>query len=283
MREIKTITIVGVGLIGGSLGLAIKKKHIAKRVIGFGRNLRKLEFSKRIGAVDYITLDLKDAVSSADLIVICLPVISIIKFGRKIIPFLKKGAIITDVGSTKKGIVKNLTSILPDNVYFVGAHPLAGSNESGIEFARQDLFDNSRCIITPVKSTNKEACEIVESMWEKIGVRVNYLSPVEHDRLIASTSHLPHILAVSIVNTVLENNINKIKSMIATGFKDTTRIASSNPVLWRDICFTNRINIINSIENFEKHLVKIKKAIKEKEPKILLNLFESAKIKREKI
>ena len=283
MRKFNTITIVGVGLIGGSLGLAIKKEHLAETVIGFGRNLKRLKEAKRIGAVDLVTTDAKQALKKADLVVICLPVQLIIKFSREIFPYLKKGCIITDVGSTKKEITEKLTKIFNRSSYFVGAHPLAGSHKSGIEFAKQDLFKNTTCIITPIKSTNNMAIKKVRNLWKKLGSRVICISPGDHDRLIAKTSHLPHIIAVTLTDAVLGNNSDKIKKFIATGFKDTTRIAASNPVLWQDICSTNRTNIIKSIEKFEIHLSKLKKLLKKNKIRDILTIFEKAKEKREKI
>lgn len=283
MKDIKTIVIVGAGLIGGSFGLAIKKKYRDCKVIGFGRDLNRLKSAKKIGAVDWTTLNLKDAVSNADVVILCLPVKSIIKFAIEILQFVKKGCIITDVGSTKKEIVESLENKMPDDVHFIGAHPLAGSHNSGVKFANDNLFKNTVCIVTPTKATNRDALNTIKSIWTKIGAKVIFISPDEHDKLIAKTSHLPHIISVSLISTVLDNLIRKIQPFIASGFKDTTRISASNPVLWRDICVTNRVNIIRNIEKFEKHLAKIKNVLKKNNGKILLNLFKLAKEKREKI
>lgn len=276
------ITVIGTGLIGGSLGLAIKKNKIARKVIGYGRNYNKLKLAKIAGAVDLITTDLKEAVKDSDIIILCLPIRLILKFSKKISGLVKKGCIITDAGSTKSEIVKSSTKIFK-NAYFVGSHPLAGSHNSGIKFAKQDLFEDSTSVITPIKNTDKTAVKKIKFIWERIGAKVILMTPEEHDRLVSLTSHLPHLVAVSLTNTVLDKNIKKIKQMIASGFKDTTRISASSSILWSDICFTNKTNIIKGIEKFKNQLTEIERALKNNNFKKLKSLLKKAKLKREKI
>jgi len=283
MEQIKSIAIIGVGLIGGSLGLALKKSNLVQNIIGIGRKEERLQQALKLGAVDSVVTDIYFGVKKADLVVLATPVNSILEIANKMLPYLKMGTIVIDVGSTKKKIVRNLTpSLNLSEIYFVGTHPLAGSEESGIEAAKPDLFKGAICIITPIPQTNKEALSIVHSLWEGIGAKVVEMTPEIHDELIAYSSHLPHLIAVSLADLIRMQD-KKILPLLASGFKDTTRIASSHPVMWRDICLTNQEEILKSISEFKKILEKWQRLIEQANPDVLTKEFEEVKKFRDQI
>lgn len=244
------VSIIGVGLIGGSFGLALKEKGLAAEIIGVGRRETSLKEALRVGAVDETTLDLKEGVSQADLVVLAAPVGSILRIGRQIVPYLKEGAILTDVGSAKEEIVRTLGGLTKN---FVGVHPMAGSNESGVEKATASLFEKATCVITPTGETSKKALNVVEDLWKKVGARVVQMSPETHDFLVAITSHLPHLAASSLVSLAAKEK-EKAVPLIATGFKDTTRIASSHPQLWSDIFLSNKEMVLSALKGYKEIL-----------------------------
>ncbi|MEW6558131.1 MAG: prephenate dehydrogenase/arogenate dehydrogenase family protein [Elusimicrobiota bacterium] len=272
------IAIIGVGLIGGSIGLAIKDSKLKiQNVTGIGRNIERLKIAKKLGAVDKITTNFREGVKDADIIFVCLPVSLIADTVKKIIPFCKKGAIITDVGSVKTPIVKKVENFLfpiPSSLspVFIGGHPIAGSEKTSVKYASKELFKNAVVILTPTTKTKKNALDIIKNLWKKMGAKVKIMSAEKHDKILSSTSHLPHIVAFSLVNSV--DNFE----LVGNGFRDTTRIASSDPEMWADIIFHNRTNVRRTIRKFINELKKIEKAKSKKE---LLNYFRKAKIKRE--
>ncbi len=281
----KKIAIIGVGLIGGSLGLALKKQNLIKEVVGIGRRPESLDKAIQVGAVDRATLELKEGVKDVDLVVVATPVGLITEMVKRIIVALPQGAIITDVGSTKERIVKEVDRMLPGGISFVGGHPLAGSERRGIEEARADLFENSVCVLTPGEKASPETSELVKSLWESVGTRVLVMKPEEHDFLIAATSHLPHLLAATLVNLAsdLRGEDERLLSLIAGGFKDTTRIAASPPELWRDICLSNRNNLMEMIDRFQGLLKKTKEYISREDGNLLREDFAKAKAFRDRI
>lgn len=283
MERIRSVAIIGVGLIGGSLGLALKKANLVQNIIGIGRREEKLQQALKLGAVDSIVTDIYFGVKRVDLVILATPVNSILEIATQMIPYLKMGAIVMDVGSTKKKIVCKLTpSLSLSEVHFVGTHPLAGSEESGIEVAKTDLFEGATCVITPVPQTNEEALSLVRSLWEGIGAKVVEMTPEIHDELIAYSSHLPHIVAASLADLVRMQD-KKILPLLASGFKDTTRIAASHPVMWSDICLTNQEEILKSISEFKKILDKWQKLIEQANPDALTREFEEVKKFRNEI
>jgi len=275
----KRVTIIGLGLIGGSLGLAIKKRRIAKKVIGVSRRRGTIKRTLSLGAVDEVTLDVRKGVAGSDLIILAAPVLKIIDIGKRILPFLKKGAILIDAGSTKECIVKNIESVLPRGVDFVGSHPLAGSEKSGVMYADKDLFKDSFCILTKTQKTNHKALNKVKRFWNMLGSKLVIMTPVEHDKVISGLSHLPHAVSVGVCNASRKRNLR----LAAGGFKDTTRIASSSPELWKDIFITNRKNISRDIGILKKELSKIEGALRKNDSPALLKLFKRAKSLRDKI
>jgi len=278
-----TVSIIGVGLIGGSIGLAIKSKVGSRKseikIIGIGRNLKRLRVAKKLGAVDEITADVKEGVKDADVIFVCLPVGLIAETVKKIIPFCKEEAIITDVGSVKDPIVKEIERFLSAPYSrrtapcrFVGGHPIAGSEKTSVKYASKDLFKNAVVVLTPTNKTDKKSLDIVKKLWEKMKAKVKIMSPRRHDKILSITSHLPHAVAFALVNSA--DNFE----FAGNGFKDTTRIASSDPEMWADIVFNNRINIRSAIKRIKFELEKIEKA-KTKED--FAKIFRKAKKKRD--
>ncbi len=283
MEQIKSVAIIGIGLIGGSLGLALKKANLVQKIIGIGRKEEKLQRALKLGAVDSVVTDIYFGVKKADLVILATPVNSILEIATQMVPYLKMGAIVMDVGSTKKKIVRKLApSLSLSEVHFVGTHPLAGSEESGIEVAKADLFEGATCVITPIPQTNEEALSIVRSLWKGIGAKVVEMTPEMHDELIAYSSHLPHLVAASLADLIRMQD-KKILPLLASGFKDTTRIAASHPVMWRDICLTNQEAILKSISEFKKILEKWQNLIEQANPETLTGEFEEVKKFRDQI
>lgn len=282
MNRLKTIAIIGVGLIGGSLGLALKK--IKKyRIIGVGRNLQKLRYARKCGAVDEIYVDPGEGVKNADIIIFATPVMTYANIAEGIKPFIKKDAVVFDAGSTKLEVTGLLTKIFGKN--FVGAHPIAGSEKTGVKYARPDLFKNTICVITPVSQTDKKAVKIVKNLMSSIGSRIIQLSPAEHDKFLALTSHLPHIAAISLVQLLgpLENEKPLAKFLVGNGFRDTTRISAGSPEVWIDICKTNRENLIDECGKIINNISTIKNLLQKEDWERLFIEFDKAKKLRETI
>lgn len=269
------VAIVGTGLIGGSLGLALKKKKIAKRILGLARHSRTLSLAKKIGAIDIGSRNLK-ATQDADLIVLATPVNAIMSTARQLSRIVKKDAIVTDVGSTKKEIVFKLDKIFTN---YIGSHPLAGSQRSGVRHSCEDIFKDSVCLLTPTAKTKKNTLRIITALWEELGTRVVSVSPREHDRIIAFVSHLPHLLAFGLMDFIPHNYL----SFAASGFKDTTRIAASGAHLWQDIFITNRDEILYTLRRFNKLLKNFEKLLLKKDLNRLHNLMVRAKKKRDSL
>lgn len=281
-EEFKSVSIIGVGLIGGSLALALKEKKIVSRIIGYGRDEGRLKEALKLGIIDDFTLSLKDAALS-ELIVLATPLGIFEKIAKEISPFLKVDSIVIDVGSVKKYVVDTMENILPKQVHFVATHPIAGSDKTGYEHARSDLFKGARIIITPTEKTNKTALDKITKMWQKIGSSVEYMSAEEHDKIYALMSHLPHLISFCLVNTVEEIDKNLIK-YAGSGFKDTTRIAKSSPDVWKDIFLMNRDNILKMLFVFIDKIEEIKQLISQdySENKIIEFIMKAKKL-REKI
>src|SRR3990172_4727863 len=263
MIHFKTITIVGVGLIGGSFARVCKNKKLADRIIGFGRDEKNLKRAVGLNVIDSYSLNLRDAVSNSDFIILATRVFSIIKIAREMMPYLKKGAIVTDAGSVKGEIVREIDEILSKEIFFVGAHPIAGTEKSGVEASFVELFEGHKCVITPTDKTNSAALEKVKEIWSETGSEVILMDADKHDRYLAAVSHLPHAVAYALVNAVggLDEKEKGVLSFSAGGFRDFTRIAASHPAMWRDIFLMNKKNVVDMISLFQSTLENIKKAI----------------------
>jgi prephenate dehydrogenase len=269
----KRVTIIGLGLIGGSLALAIKEKKLAREVVGVSRKKSTIDYAIKHKIVDSTTVDLKYGVKDSDLVIIATPVLKIADIARAIAPFLKKGAIVTDAGSTKRYIVENIEKCRLKEIYFVGSHPIAGSEKKGIKYAEKDLFKDACCILTETKNTDPKAFRSVKKFWEALGMKTKTMSLESHDKLLSKISHLPHVAAFSLANSVGKNRID----LAAGGFKDTTRIASGDPELWKDIFLTNKVNLLKDMQIFKKELLKIETALKRSDSEVLLELLSKAK------
>lgn len=240
------ISIVGVGLLGGSLGMAALGRGLATEVIGVGRTATSLQEAERLGAVTGFTTDIAQGVSQADLVVLCTPVRHIADILPSIVQAAPQGAIITDVGSTKVSITESGDkAVAGTGRFFVGSHPMAGSEKSGVRFGREDLFEESTCFVTRTAQTDNDAFGRVTEFWRALGCRIVVSRPERHDRLTAMVSHLPHMVAVALVQAVDQFNEdrNLIKGIVGNGFRDTTRIAAGNSDMWENICLDNREEI----------------------------------------
>ncbi|MFH1406926.1 MAG: prephenate dehydrogenase [Candidatus Omnitrophota bacterium] len=273
------VAIIGVGLIGGSLGLALKKKRLAKRIIGVARHKRSVLEAKKLNAIDEGSLDVRKALKNADLAVFATPALSISSLISNNKRSIKRGAVLMDVASTKEAILKKIENTVPKNTAFVGAHPLAGSEKNGVRYANADLFKNSICILTRTKKTNAAAFNKMAKLWKLLGARVVVLSAPAHDKILAQVSHLPHIVAVALIKAVDRNSLK----FAAGGFRDTTRIAAGEPAMWRDICLTNKAKLVKAIDRYVKAIAQLRKDIAGGNSTELMRRFSNAKNIRDSI
>lgn len=244
------ICIVGVGLLGGSVGLAAKSRLDGCVVAGWGHRPSTLAKARDIGAIDIAAPSLPQAVADASLVVLCTPVGAFETMLRAMAPALTPGTVVTDVGSTKRSVVRLAARLLPRGTHFVGSHPMAGSEKRGIDFARTDLFDGALCITTPAPATSAAALRTVERFWRALGMRICRLSPEQHDSLLADISHLPHAVAAALVAM----QTDRAMKLAGKGFLDTTRIAGGDGRLWRDILLDNRDNLRNALNRLRQQL-----------------------------
>lgn len=281
--QFRKITIVGVGLLGGSIGLAARRHRLAGEVAGFVRRPASLKDCERTGAVDYATTDLLAAVSNADLVILCTPLAQMRAITQQLLPALKRGAIVTDVGSVKADVVRELESLLKKSgAHFIGSHPMAGGEKMGVRAARADLFQHAISVITPTKKSNAAAVRKLEQFWQALGARTLRLDAARHDLLVSHSSHLPHILAATLTNLVLNPTGSKTQAALcATGFRDVTRIASGSPEMWRDIALANRKNISRSVDTYIAALRQFQSALKTGDAPALENFFATAKSRRD--
>ena len=278
---INKITIIGVGLIGGSLAKAIKENNLAKVVFGYGRDLNRLEKAKKANVIDQFSTNLKDAINDSDIVIIATPVGSFKEILIEIKPFLTSKIVISDVGSTKTNIALIVSQTLGDySNYFIPAHPIAGKEKSGFEASEANLFNSRKVIITPLETSNPDSISLIQKMWEGTGADVDFMSPESHDELLGMTSHLPHMLAFSLVNYLISKNPSA-SIYAAGGFKDFSRIASGDAVMWRDICIQNKDQIIDHIRGYQKTLNSLVDAIENENSDELDLLFTSAKKTRD--
>lgn len=275
MKIFNKVVIIGTGLIGGSLGLALKKQGLAGQVIGLSRHLKNARLAKEIGAIDDIGSSLK-VVADADLVILATPVDTIINFALRIERKIKKDCIVIDVGSTKESIVSKVNTLIPN---FLGCHPLAGSEKKGIVNLQDNIFKGSICIITPTVRTSQHTLNKVKLFWEKLGASVVILSAKKHDQVVALTSHLPHLIAFSLINSIPA----KFLGLSSSGLRDTTRISSSDPNLWSEIFLSNRLNLLTALSIFQSKLTAFQLALKSKNKKRLSRILRQGQKKREKL
>jgi prephenate dehydrogenase len=259
----RRMVVVGVGLVGASLALDARRRGLAQEIIGVGRGEENLKFARRRGIIDrYVTRE-TDIPEGTDLLMMATPVGTTVPLAKAFLPALRPGCIISDVGSVKAEIVRGMEKLLPSSIPFVAGHPIAGGEQWGARAARSGLFAHHRCILTPTKRTDSGALRKIGSLWRKVGAKVELMDPETHDRVLGAISHLPHVLVYALVNTVTRTRVRGVdlKSYCAGGFKDFTRIASSRPELWRDICLMNRRAVGQSLGDYIKSLEQLKQWI----------------------
>jgi prephenate dehydrogenase len=259
MKRLESVAIVGVGLIGGSIGMALRKRDLAERVIGIGRRQISLRIARRVGAVTNTTIDLAKGVADVELVVVCTPVGRIVEDVRAVARYCPPETLITDAGSTKAAIVEALDTGLPRGCRFLGGHPLAGSQQSGAAHASADLFDGHVALVTPTVNSRAEDFDMIEEFWEALGSVVMKMSPAEHDRAMATTSQLPHMAAAALAAMVPEN----LFRLGGSGLLDTTRLASGSPELWWQIIRQNRDNALSALEQYGASLSALHAAIRD--------------------
>jgi prephenate dehydrogenase len=279
----KKISIIGVGLLGGSIGLAAKRRRLASEVAGYVRREASIAECEKFGAVDYATTDLLAAISGADLVILCTPLAQMRSLVKQMIPALKCGAIVTDVGSVKAGVVREIENLIHKaGAHFIGSHPMAGAEKTGVSAARADLFECAMCLVTPTKKSNPSALRKVEQFWKALGGTTLRLAPELHDILVSRSSHLPHVAAAVLAGFVLNPSHPKQQpALCANGFRDTTRIASGSPEMWRDIALANRKNLARELGVFVGELQKFQRALRKSDAKAITKLFETAKKRRD--
>lgn len=285
MPLINRLAIIGVGLIGGSLARVLREKGEVGEIVGIGRGSANLEKGVELGVIDRFEHDPAAGVAGADMVFIATPVCTIGEITARIAPFLPPGAIVTDGGSVKEEIVASCEPLIPEGRHFVGGHPIAGTEKSGVEASFSTLYKGKRCIITPTAKTDAAALAKVSRMWELAGSEVVIMDPVKHDKVVAAISHLPHMVAYSLVNSVgdydgCDENILKYS---AGGFRDFTRIASSDPVMWRDIALQNRTAVLEMMDFFSAHYAQLRKLVAEADGPGLEEFFDRSRQHRESI
>ena len=277
------ITLIGVGLLGGSLGLAIKQRGLAKKVEGFVRRPASIAECEQFGVVDRATCDLLSAVEQADLVILCTPIAQMRDLTEKMLPALRKEGIVTDVGSVKTSVVDDLEALIAGaGAHFIGSHPMAGAEKMGVSAARADLFHNAICAITPTVRSPTKAVRRVEDFWRSLGARPLKLSSELHDELISRSSHLPHVVAAELANYVLSPAYPKEQALLCgNGFRDSTRIASGSPEMWRDIALANRKKLARVLGVFIEDLQEFQLALENADTKAVQEFFEVAKLRRD--
>ena len=282
----KKVCIIGCGLIGSSIARGIKKNKLATKVVSSNRSNSTNKKVIRLKIVDEASSDTKKIVKGSDLIIIASPLSSYKNIILKIKGSLKNGAILTDVGSVKKNAISLIEKNIPKNISWISSHPIAGTEDSGPESGFSQLFKNKWCILTPGKQSNNKDIKLLEKFWKKLGSRVDVMDAKEHDYILSITSHMPHLIAYNIVNTALEIKKKKDRNIVkysAGGLRDFTRIAASNPIMWRDIFIQNGKNTSKMIDKFIKNLKDLKKAIKNKNEEKLEKIFTKTKKIRKEI
>ena len=280
------VALIGIGLIGSSLARVLRQEMPQTRIVACARRPETLAAVRRLGIADETTDDPAAAVAEADLVVIATPLSAYGEIGRRIAPFLRDGAIVTDVGSVKGAAVAALQPVLPQHVHFVPGHPVAGTEHSGPESGFAELFRDRWCILTPLPDSNPDAVAKVRALWELAGMRVATMAAEHHDKVLAVTSHLPHLIAYTIVGTATElgeDLQSEVVAYSAGGFRDFTRIAASDPVMWRDIFLTNREAVLELLQRFSEDLTALQRAIRRGEGEKLHEWFSRTRAIRRSI
>ncbi len=281
----RKMVVAGVGLIGGSLALAARKQGLVKKVVGYGRGEENLRLARRRGIIDGYFSNPGEIPKGVDLVILGTPVQATVSLAASFLPGLEPGCLISDVGSVKAGIVRDMEKLLPSQMSFVGAHPIAGSEQWGAQAAIAALFSSHRCILTPTRNTDQDALKKMTVFWRRIGARVEIMDPHLHDKILGVVSHLPHVLVYALVNTLSRTRVDSVdlKQYCGGGFKDFTRIASSRPDIWRDICLVNRRAIGKSLGDYIKNLERLKRLMRDGKGSLLEREFARANEVRRQI
>ena len=285
MPLIKRLTVVGVGLIGGSLARALREKGEVEEIVGVGRSEANLRRAVELGVIDRYSLDPTAGVVGADLVFLATPVCSIAGVLKTIAPHLSSGCVVTDGGSVKGSIVALCEPLMPAGTFFVGGHPIAGTEHAGVEASFASLYRGKRCIITTTPQTDNVALQRVINMWKAADSEVVLMDVDKHDRVVAAISHLPHMVAYSLVNAVegYDRFEENILNYSAGGFRDFTRIASSDPAMWRDIALTNRVALLEMMDSFTEYFAQLRSLVDSGDGKGLEGFFLNSKRSRDAI
>lgn len=263
----KQAAIVGVGLIGGSLGMVLRRQGLADSVVGIGRRIENLKTAVELGAINRYVSDPKEGIRGADLVILATPVDTYERHLKDWATCLEPGAIVSDVGSVKGVLVEQAEGLIPERAHFVGAHPIAGREKTGVAAGSASLFRGAHCILTPTRKTDRQALQAIRELWEAAGSTVLSMDPFLHDQVLGAVSHLPHVVAFSLINALIEIQERTVPANLdlltyaGSGLRDTTRIAASSPEMWRDICLWNRENLISMITVYERRLATLKQLI----------------------
>lgn len=282
--HLNKIVIFGVGLIGGSVALALKKTGVAPKIVGVGRNIENLQTAINLGVIDEAEADIAKAVGDADLVLIATPVAQTQKILEAIIPHLSQSTVVTDAGSTKSDIAQYVMNASkqaknPEHFLsqFVGGHPIAGAEKSGVTAAKEDLFIGKNVVLTPNEKTSLEAIKLVSELWQTTGANVSEMTAQTHDQIFAAVSHLPHLLAFALVNNLANRpNAKQLFDFAASGFRDFTRIAGSSPEMWRDISLANKTALLNELEAYQAEISALQNLLKKEDSQGLQAMFEHA-------
>ncbi|MGZ5999523.1 MAG: prephenate/arogenate dehydrogenase family protein [Rhizomicrobium sp.] len=270
------VAILGVGLIGSSIAHAMRRRHLSGHIVGYAHRAETLKRARKVGFADTLTDNAAKAVKGADLVILATPVGAFGALAKAISPHLKPGAIVTDVGSVKGAVIADVGPYIPNGVHFIPAHPIAGTERSGPEAGFAELFEGRWCILTPPKGTNKRALKTLRTFWEKLGSKVDVMDAKHHDLVLAVTSHVPHLIAYNIVGTaddlrsVTEGEVIKYS---AGGFRDFTRIAASDPTMWRDVFLNNKDAVLEVLGRFSEDLSALQRQIRWGDGDALFKLF----------
>lgn len=277
------VTVAGVGLLGGSLGLALKQRGLARKVDGLVRRTASISECERLGVVDHATRDPVRAAQDADLIILCTPLSRMQATLERMLPGLKPGAVVTDVGSVKTSVVRDLEPLVSAaGGQFVGSHPMAGAEKTGPAAARPDLFHDAVCVVTPTPRSSAIAVRRVEELWQGVGGTLLRLRPEVHDDLVSRSSHLPHVVAAELASYVLSPvHPREQRLLCATGFRDTTRVASSSAEMWRDIVLANRDNVLRVLGVFIEGLEEFRHSLESGDTRVITEFFEQARSRRD--
>jgi cyclohexadieny/prephenate dehydrogenase len=280
------IALIGVGLIGSSIAHAARRAKLATHIAGYSRSAESRAAAERIGFCDTIHADMADCARDADIVILCLPVGMLGAAAESVGPALKPGAILTDVGSVKTAVIRDAGPHVPDGVHFIPGHPIAGTEQSGPDAGFESLFDNRWCILTPPPGTDEDAIAKLTAFWSGLGSKVEVMDPKHHDLVLGITSHVPHLIAYNIVGTAadLEDvTQSEVIKFSAGGFRDFTRIAASDPTMWRDVFLNNREAVLDILQRFNEDLTALQRAIRWGDGDALFNLFARTRAIRRSI